>query len=62
MGTLSLFPQGSHNKKTSGFIRACMAYCYITIPSIMSPFTRYVTYVGHIPWAHTLVTYVGHIH
>lgn len=38
--------KGNHNKKTSGFIRACMAYCYITIPSIMSPFTRLDLYLS----------------
>ncbi len=24
--------QGKHNKKTAAFARACIAYCYITIP------------------------------
>lgn len=39
MRTLSL-ARGKHNKKTSAFIRACIAFCYITIPSMEDTFTR----------------------
>jgi hypothetical protein len=36
---------GKHNKETSAFVRACMAYCYITIPSMDDPFGRLHLYV-----------------
>eukprot|EP01105_Mastigella_eilhardi_P026498 TRINITY_DN7716_c0_g1_i1.p1 TRINITY_DN7716_c0_g1~~TRINITY_DN7716_c0_g1_i1.p1 ORF type:complete len:948 (-),score=305.61 TRINITY_DN7716_c0_g1_i1:43-2886(-) len=37
--TLTL-ARNNHNKKTAAFIRACMAFCYITIPSMDNVFSR----------------------
>ena len=34
------FMKGRHTKKTSAFVKACVAYCHITIPSIESIFQR----------------------
>jgi len=39
------FVKGKLNKQTSAFIRASMAYCYITIPSIELYFERLYLYV-----------------
>lgn len=36
---------GKHNKETSAFVRACIAYCYISIPSMDDPFARLHLYV-----------------
>eukprot|EP01113_Clastostelium_recurvatum_P024252 TRINITY_DN2894_c0_g1_i4.p1 TRINITY_DN2894_c0_g1~~TRINITY_DN2894_c0_g1_i4.p1 ORF type:complete len:702 (-),score=262.98 TRINITY_DN2894_c0_g1_i4:42-1856(-) len=44
MKTLQLV-KGKHNKKTSAFVRACMAYCYITTPSMEDVFTRLHLYL-----------------
>jgi len=35
-----LMVKGKLNKQTSAFVRACIAYCFITIPSIESIFDR----------------------
>jgi hypothetical protein len=32
--------RGKHNKKTSAFVKGCLAYCHITVPSIDSIFSR----------------------
>lgn len=36
---------GQHNRKTSAFVKACAAYCYITIPSIGSVSSRMDLYL-----------------
>jgi len=38
------FVKGKLNKQTSAFVRACMAYCYITIPSVELYFERLYLY------------------
>lgn len=37
--------QGLHNRKTGAFVRACAAYCFITIPSIESVRNRLELYL-----------------
>ncbi|KAL9957403.1 hypothetical protein ACROYT_G039035 [Oculina patagonica] len=37
--------KGNHTRKTASFIRACVAYCFITIPSIDDVFTRLKLYL-----------------
>ncbi|XP_054284650.1 VPS35 endosomal protein-sorting factor-like [Macrosteles quadrilineatus] len=37
--------KGHHTRKTSAFVRACAAFCYITIPSIFSVTTRLQLYL-----------------
>ncbi|PNF32008.1 hypothetical protein B7P43_G06573 [Cryptotermes secundus] len=37
--------KGHHTRKTAAFVRACAAYCYITIPSITSVQTRLELYL-----------------
>jgi hypothetical protein len=32
--------KGKHSKKTSTFVKACLAYCHITIPSVSDPFRK----------------------
>lgn len=34
--------KGKHTKKTAQFVKACLAYCHITIPSLDDIFARYV--------------------
>jgi len=34
------YMRGTHNKKTSAFVKACLAYCHITIPSLDTVFPR----------------------
>eukprot|EP00002_Diphylleia_rotans_P012179 TRINITY_DN2382_c0_g1_i2.p1 TRINITY_DN2382_c0_g1~~TRINITY_DN2382_c0_g1_i2.p1 ORF type:complete len:995 (-),score=236.10 TRINITY_DN2382_c0_g1_i2:586-3570(-) len=44
MRTLGLV-NGRHSKKTAAFVRACVAYCFITIPSIDNIFMRLKLYL-----------------
>lgn len=44
MNTLAVV-KGSHTHKTSSFVRACIANCFITIPSITSIFDRLQLYL-----------------
>jgi len=37
--------QGKHSKKTAAFVRACIAYTFITIPSMDDPFSQLYLYV-----------------
>lgn len=37
--------RGRHSKRTSGFVKACIAFCFITIPSIESELLRLNLYV-----------------
>lgn len=37
--------QGQHSAKTAAFVRACVAYCFITIPSIGSIQTQMDLYL-----------------
>ncbi|CAG9859861.1 unnamed protein product [Phyllotreta striolata] len=37
--------KGTHNRKTADFVRACAAYCFITVPSILSEKTRLELYL-----------------
>ncbi|XP_064415213.1 VPS35 endosomal protein-sorting factor-like isoform X1 [Latimeria chalumnae] len=37
--------KGNHSRKTAAFVRACAAYCFITIPSLTSIFTRLNLYL-----------------
>jgi hypothetical protein len=37
--------KGHHTRKTAAFVRACAAYCYITVPSITSVLTRLQLYL-----------------
>ena len=32
--------KGKHNKKTAAFVKAALAYCHITVPSIADPFKK----------------------
>jgi hypothetical protein len=32
--------KGVHTKKTSSFVKACLAYCHITVPSLDDVFAR----------------------
>lgn len=34
------FVKGRHSKKTAAFVKACLAFCHITIPSLDDAFTR----------------------
>uniref|UniRef100_A0A3P9QAW0 VPS35 endosomal protein-sorting factor-like n=1 Tax=Poecilia reticulata TaxID=8081 RepID=A0A3P9QAW0_POERE len=37
--------KGNHSRKTAAFVRACAAYCFITIPSLSSIFSRLHLYL-----------------
>ncbi|XP_065749488.1 VPS35 endosomal protein-sorting factor-like isoform X3 [Phocoena phocoena] len=37
--------KGNHSRKTAAFVRACVAYCFITIPSLVGIFTRLNLYL-----------------
>ncbi|XP_053132807.1 VPS35 endosomal protein-sorting factor-like isoform X2 [Hemicordylus capensis] len=37
--------KGNHSRKTAAFVRACVAFCFITIPSLASIFTRLNLYL-----------------
>ncbi|XP_073915649.1 VPS35 endosomal protein-sorting factor-like isoform X3 [Castor canadensis] len=37
--------KGNHSRKTAAFVRACVAYCFITIPSLVGVFTRLNLYL-----------------
>ncbi|KAJ7305823.1 hypothetical protein JRQ81_010189, partial [Phrynocephalus forsythii] len=37
--------KGSHSRKTAAFVRACVAFCFITIPSLTSIFARLNMYL-----------------
>ncbi|KAM4715602.1 VPS35 endosomal protein-sorting factor-like isoform 2-T2 [Anableps anableps] len=37
--------KGNHSRKTAAFVRACAAYCFITIPSLSSIFSRLNLYL-----------------
>ncbi|XP_075035837.1 VPS35 endosomal protein-sorting factor-like [Mixophyes fleayi] len=37
--------KGNHSRKTASFVRACVAFCFITIPSLVSIFTRLNLYL-----------------
>ncbi|KAJ8945235.1 hypothetical protein NQ318_011216 [Aromia moschata] len=43
--TTRLIIKGVHTRKTGDFVRACAAYCFITIPSILSAKTRLELYL-----------------
>ena len=32
--------KGKHSKKTATFVKACLAYCHITIPSLSDAFRK----------------------
>ena len=32
--------RGRHSKKTSAFVKACLAYCHVTVPSVSDPARR----------------------
>ncbi|XP_062589752.1 VPS35 endosomal protein-sorting factor-like [Saccostrea cucullata] len=37
--------KGNHSRKTGNFVRACAAYCFITIPSLQSPMAQLQLYL-----------------
>ncbi|XP_033107964.1 VPS35 endosomal protein sorting factor-like [Anneissia japonica] len=49
---------GKHSRKTAAFVRACAAYCFITIPSIINVFHRLNLYLvsGHVAFLNQALT------
>ncbi|XP_005101203.1 VPS35 endosomal protein sorting factor-like [Aplysia californica] len=37
--------KGNHSRKTAAFVRACAAYCFITVPSLQSVFSQLQLYL-----------------
>jgi hypothetical protein len=37
--------KGNHSRKTGAFVRACLAYCFITVPSMEDIFQRLHLYL-----------------
>jgi hypothetical protein len=64
MGVLSLVQRtnaivkGNHSRRTTVFVKACLAYAHITIPSIMDPMRRLHLFLlaGQISLSNNLVT------
>ena len=64
MGVLSLVQRtnaivkGNHSRRTTTFVKACLAYAHITIPSIMDPMRRLQLFLlaGQISLSNNLVT------
>ncbi|KAL7979179.1 hypothetical protein Chor_015203 [Crotalus horridus] len=53
--------KGNHSRKTAAFVRACVAFCFITIPSLTSIFTRLNLYLhsGQVALANQCLSQVG---
>lgn len=49
---------GHHTKRTRGFLSACIAYAFITIPSLESSYTQLQLYLltGQIAYANQCVS------
>ena len=64
MGVLALVQRtnaivkGNHSRRTTVFVKACLAYAHITIPSIMDPMRRLHLFLlaGQISLSNNLVT------
>lgn len=53
---------GHHTKRTRGFLSACIAYAFITIPSLESSYTQLQLYLltGQIAYANQCVSQGTH--